>query len=295
MTPHESLRKELESLMATGHSIAGRLSGLRVSAGKTSLAGAIGREWFPDYRGLIRSAEGFLSAEGSLQESNLLTETSNWLKEIGRVILDASTGRRTGEITASMKREWLRELSGDCRSKSVKTLVLRVGKTLSQIHLEVTKLESVWRPRGKMIAGGRVLEGKDEIVRILKGIDKGPLIICDPYASPATLLTLESSQPSVEIVLLTETIDDLTRFYGDAQKLRKQGRKLTIAVIDKKGGSRPHDRFIVSPTRVWMIGASIKDIGKRDTMVIEVDNPSEVRALLSDYIEGRRGVIRLNS
>jgi len=295
MTPHESLRQKLESLMLTGHSIAGRLSDLKVSAGKTSLAGAIGREWFPDHRGLIRAAEGFLSAQGSLQESHLRTEISNWLREIGRVISDVSTGRRNGEITASMKRKWLRELAGHCESQSVKILVLRVNKTLSQIHLEVTKLESVWRPRGKMIAGGRILEGKDEIARILKGIDKSPLVVCDPYVSPATLLTLESLPISVEMVLLTETIDDRTKFYDDAQRLRGQGRKLRIGVVDRKGGSRPHDRFIVSPTRVWMIGASIKDIGKRDTMVIEVDNPGEVRVLMLDYIEGRRGVVRLDT
>jgi hypothetical protein len=290
--PHESFRQKLDSLMQTGQSIAGRLSDLKLSAGKVGLAGAIGREWLPDHRGLICAAKRLLGAQGSLQEASLRTETSNWLKEIGRAISDTSTGRRRGEITSSLKRKWLKELARQCRSKSLKVLVLGVNKTLSQIHIEVTKLESMWHPRGKMIVGGRVLEGRAEIAGILKGIDKGPVIVCDPYVSSATLVTLESVPLSTEMVLLTENTDDRSRFHDNVERLRGQGRRLTIGVIDKRGGSRPHDRFIVSPTRVWMVGASIKDIGKRDTMVIEIDNPSEVSALMSDYIEGRRGVVK---
>jgi len=41
-----------------------------------------------------------------------------------------------------------------------------------------------------------------------------------------------------------------------------------------------------------MIGASIKDIGKKDTMVCEVDSADEVRTLLTDYMEGRRGKVK---
>jgi hypothetical protein len=98
--PHESFRQKLDSLMQTGQSIAGRLSDLKLSAGKVGLAGAIGREWLPDHRGLICAAERLLGAQGSLQEASLRTETSNWLKEIRRAISDASTGRRRGEIRA---------------------------------------------------------------------------------------------------------------------------------------------------------------------------------------------------
>jgi len=234
--PHESFRLKLESMIQTGQLIAERLSKSKISAGKVGLAGAIGKELFPDHRGLIGAAQRLLKVQGSYEEASLATETSKWLMEIGSSISGVPTGRRRGEITAGTKRKWLKDLAMNCKAKTMGALVLRVNSTLSRIHLEVAKLEAVWRPRGKMLVGGRILEGRDEIAGILRSVDNGPLIVCDPYVSTDTLVSLESSRASTEIVILTVNIDHKSKFDDYVRKLREQGRQLKIGIIDKAGG-----------------------------------------------------------
>lgn len=291
--PVSLFKLKLESLIKEGQTIAGRLSELKISAGNVCLAGVVGKEWFPERRGLIRAAERLLGAQGSVQETRLDAEIANWLGEIGRTVTEVPTGRRRGEVTATLKRKWLKDLAKQCDIKNARILVLRATKTLSRIVIDASKLETQWRPRGKVIVGGRVLEGREEIVRILKGIDKGPLIVCDPYVSSDTLTALESVPLSVSIILLTEKIQDRQKFMDYIRRLRDRGWQLKVGVFDVKSAEKPHDRFIVSPTRAWMIGGSIKDIGRKDTMIIEVDTPGQVRGLMMDYVEGRRGAVRM--
>jgi hypothetical protein len=223
----------------------------------------------------------------------ILADVGNWLREIGETVTGAPAGRRRGEVSLSMKKRWLGRLAKDCRARSVKTVIMGVNRTLSGIQFELAKLETVWKPRGKLIEGGRLLEGEAEIESILKSVRQGPIMVCDPYCSIKTLSILEAACPDIELKLLTVHIHDRAKLEEHVQSLRRSGRRIEIGVIDLRCGQVPHDRFIVTPNRAWSIGASIKDIGKKDTMVAEIDDMGAAERLLLDYFVGKRGKVTM--
>jgi hypothetical protein len=53
-----------------------------------------------------------------------------------------------------------------------------------------------------------------------------------------------------------------------------------------------HDRYIIAQNRGWMVGASIKDIGNRDTLIHQLDNKEEVEKMIDDYLNGFKGTLQ---
>jgi len=102
--------------------------------------------------------------------------------------------------------------------------------------------------------------------------------IQDPYLGEETFDLLEYIPIELQIMILTGLKlgegEDVNRIFERIEQMRTQRRgKFHIWFIgDKTTGDAPfHDRFIISKTRGWQIGTSLKQVGKgKETTISEL-------------------------
>jgi hypothetical protein len=102
--------------------------------------------------------------------------------------------------------------------------------------------------------------------------------IQDPYLGEETFDLLEYIPIELQIMILTGLKlgegEDVNRIFERIEQMRTQRRgKFQIWFIgDKTTGEAPfHDRFIISKTRGWQIGTSLKQVGKgKETTISEL-------------------------
>jgi hypothetical protein len=102
--------------------------------------------------------------------------------------------------------------------------------------------------------------------------------IQDPYLGEETFDLLEYIPVELQIMILTGLKlgegEDLSRICQRIERMRTQRRgKFQILFIgDKTTGDAPfHDRFIISKTRGWQVGTSLKQVGKgKETTISEL-------------------------
>jgi hypothetical protein len=111
----------------------------------------------------------------------------------------------------------------------------------------------------KALTGIRQVEG---IFQLLGG----DLLICDTYVDPKTLDYFALAQGATSIKLLTQNIQDSSRFKRDLTAFAKQ-YKIPIEVRQTTG---LHDRYIIYPSGMLLFGSSIKDIGKKQSLVVRL-------------------------
>ncbi len=112
-------------------------------------------------------------------------------------------------------------------------------------------------------------------------IGKGELAICDSYMSANTLFPLSTlGKKAQSIRLLTANIQDKAKFIAYKTKLEKE----IYAKISVRTNSKIHDRYIINGDKCWFLGASIKDLGNKDTIIREI---SDVCTTFKELFEER--------
>lgn len=107
------------------------------------------------------------------------------------------------------------------------------------------------------------------------------LLLCDPYVSSTTLFPFSVLKGKVtDIMILTTNVHDSDKFKEYKAKMEKE-MGITIEV---KVSTKIHDRYLVSGARCWSFGASIKDLGNKDTTIREI---SEVTSSVGDMFRER--------
>jgi hypothetical protein len=94
---------------------------------------------------------------------------------------------------------------------------------------------------------------------------KHPIRVCDPYMDTTTLEHLDACPPGAEIRLLTKNVTDtgpLRRVIAAAS----QTRRLHVRIA---ASGALHDRYIIDPTSLLILGASLNGFGKRQCFVIK--------------------------
>ena len=107
-------------------------------------------------------------------------------------------------------------------------------------------------------------------------IDSEDLFLCDPYISSITLFPFSALNPGLKSMkILTTNVHDTDKFREYRNKMQKE----TGTAIEVKISGRIHDRYLITGNRCWSFGASIKDLGNKDTTIREI---SEVSASMKD-------------
>ena len=80
---------------------------------------------------------------------------------------------------------------------------------------------------------------------------------------------LALADKATSVKLLTENVQNETRFRRDLAAFAKQ-YKIPIQV--RKTTGQLHDRYVVSQNGMLLFGSSIKDIGKKQSLVVQLSS-----------------------
>lgn len=102
---------------------------------------------------------------------------------------------------------------------------------------------------------------------LLDEANSDELLLCDSYVSPATLFPFSVLKGKCKsIAILTTNVQDAVKFKEYRRKMQSE----TGILISVRLSSKIHDRYIISDDKCWSIGASIKDLGNKDTTIREI-------------------------
>lgn len=193
------------------------------------------------------------------------------LAEIVQALEHAGVGVRRGSLQNAFSRAGprisARDFDGIKRYKIMNRGKEDVLELLGQGNLEVVFVEA-----GKPRTARKKI---DETVADLEGIVR----ITDPYFGEHTLDTLEAIPGTSEVRFLT------ARTSGNEPRLRRLTQDLkterpNLEVRTYPNPSELHDRYILSPKKLIVVGHGLKDIGNKESFVIVID-----RATAPDLIE----------
>ncbi len=107
------------------------------------------------------------------------------------------------------------------------------------------------------------------------------LWLCDTYVSSKTLFPFSVLKGKIKSIrLLATTVQD-----GDKFKDYKKSMEKEMAItIEVKLSKKIHDRYLITGDKCWAFGASIKDLGNKDTTIREI---SEVTSSMRDLFSER--------
>ena len=116
-------------------------------------------------------------------------------------------------------------------------------------------------------------------------------MIIDPYFSNVEAVRFLNavSNPGIEIKILTgpDALRDSTDQFLEQINMFKRDNIIFKLEVDVMSGGMPfHDRFIIIDDKeVWLSGNSLHTIGDRASILIRLNNPSEVIGIIEDIKE----------
>lgn len=148
----------------------------------------------------------------------------------------------------------------------------RVRELLGQVEkLPVYVIKS-----GQTFTAKKLLE--DFLTREAKADE---LWLCDTYVSSTTLFPFSILNGKVKSIrLLTANVQDGDKF----KDYRKRMQKEMSITIEVKLNRKIHDRYLITGSKCWSFGASINELGNKDTTIREI---SEVAESMKDLFSER--------
>lgn len=214
-----------------------------------------------------------------IQERNIESQHNSLMQRVSDFVSSLSVKRRNLQEANSY--ELIRKLERAQEFMKVETRIRRTMTTLMSIaskqlvyNKDIQASQSV---KEMIILPGESFSGSLRLKEMLQSV-RGYAKIIDPYIDDTTLEILFEIPEDVLIRLLTEHTGGEgkeKRFRRACQKFiierpRYQTRKCEPGLI--------HDRFILTKTRGWTVGSSLKDIGKKMSMIKEISIESKIEA-----------------
>ena len=181
-----------------------------------------------------------------------------------------SVGYRVKSKRGTQFRQWANIvlknylLHGYAISNRLENLEQRVTKTEQQIKYFVrTSLP----PREGIFADGQIYDAFEFIERLIKSAQKSLLLI-DNYVDDSVLTMLDKRNKGVDAVVYTKNIS--RQLSLDFEKHNAQYSPIEVKQFD-----RAHDRFLCIDDTVYLIGASLKDLGKKWFGFVKLEQPTD--------------------
>ena len=165
-----------------------------------------------------------------------------------------------------------------------KSILLQEGKTIRFISLK--KINQILNKVGK--SSVYLIKSGEEFTAIklfeeflIKEVDNENILVCDTYISHESLYAFYVLKGKIKsLKILTSKIHDEEKFESCKEKMKKEF-KISIEV---KKNRNLHDRYIIFGNKCWSIGHSIKDLGRKDTIIRDI---SEVCSSMRDLFDER--------
>lgn len=119
-------------------------------------------------------------------------------------------------------------------------------------------------PREGVFMDGQIFDAFALATRLIKSAKKSICLI-DNYVDDSTLAMLSNKMQGVKVIIITHTLSESLNLAEN--RFNQQYGELTI-----RTNSKIHDRFlIIDNEHLYLIGASLKDLGKRLFAFIEMN------------------------
>lgn len=169
-----------------------------------------------------------------------------------------SVGYRVNSRNAIAFRHWANTV--------LKEYLLRgyaVNPRLDQLERRVTETErkidffvkTSLPPKEGIFYDGQIFDAYEFVSRLVKSARKN-IVLIDNYVDESVLILMDKRSPSVKAALYTNKITD--KFKLDIEKHNAQYPPVEIHIFNKA-----HDRFLIIDDKIYHIGASLKDLGKK--------------------------------
>ena len=161
--------------------------------------------------------------------------------------------------------------------------IMKAGKDHLLATVPADSVEMYYFEPGKKYSSKHVLSG--EVIGTLAG----DLMVVDPYCGPRTLDVLMSAKGNKVRVLTTLPQTSKTAVNAFKRELRDFASDYPSIEFRDYQGKDLHDRYILSPDRLVLLGYSIKDLGSRESFAIVLSRQmcEEIAQALSEAFEDR--------
>lgn len=135
--------------------------------------------------------------------------------------------------------------------------------------LKTVQVEKKKQAKEIVIPPQRPFTGLKELKNVFENVD-GYVKIIDPYVGEETLDLLINIPEKISILLITSFTGGKSkerRFKRACKKFKIEKPEFEIRKCDPK---LIHDRFILTRSKGWSVGTSLKDIGRKLSMINEI-------------------------
>ena len=110
-------------------------------------------------------------------------------------------------------------------------------------------------PKQNIFFDGQIFDAYRFVAGLIKSAKK-EIVLIDNYADETVLTMLDKRGPSVKATIYTKQVS--TQFQLDINRHNAQYPRIEVQAFNKA-----HDRFLIIDEKVYHIGASLKDLGKK--------------------------------
>ena len=193
--------------------------------------------------------------------ATLQQEGERWVrrpKEYYNLDMILSVGYRVKSSRGIAFRRWantvLKEylLRGYTINPRLEQLERRVAKTEEKIDFFV---RAALPPVEGVFYDGQIFDAYEFASKLIKSA-KDEIVLIDNYVDETVLTMLDKRDPSVKATIYTKQVS--AQFQLDINRHNAQ-----YPLIDVQAFNKAHDRFLIIDDKVYHIGASLKDLGKK--------------------------------
>ena len=193
--------------------------------------------------------------------------------------LFTNLGRRESNFNVNLSNLKKRGLVDEKTEKDTCFLYLKI-EGLRAIKAQIAiATEATW-----LIESGKTFSAKKLFREVVLSNVGTYLKICDPYCGVRILDLLTEIRNSCRVFLLTQRIDKENEFKRELADFKKEFSNIDIE-IRIFTANKLHDRYIITDNMCWSIGASLKDLGNKDTMITKLGE--EIRQAIEETFEAR--------
>ena len=180
-----------------------------------------------------------------------------------------SVGYRVNSANATMFRRWANQVLKEylLRGYSVNQRLMqiedRIDRRLSEHDRHLLMLDekvdffvrTSLPPKEGILFQGQIFDAHVIISKLVESANTR-IVLIDNYVDATVLTQLDKRKPGVKATIYTQEIKPILR--QDLRRHNQQYPEITIRVYHGA-----HDRFLIIDERVYHIGASLKDLGKK--------------------------------